>query len=452
MNAAVSPGRIRRLHVPAPVLWQRPPMDVWIGIAFFILYGYSFMGKWFAYLALPVGGLLILNPNVIVTPLYKSLTRSSPLGGVSWALLFSLMGGIWEAVRGFLFGYERYPVIQILLFNVTPFYLFVGIWFGMRRPDVLRKWVRVLAWGSAIYPFAYYLILNRLQTAAGTSEIFYLPGSGSGNLIGLFAFESNLARYWFPILVAACMTVAEQIRADWLGLILALLIWGAAAKQLKRVFSIAAMLASLLLIGFIADIRIPPIAGRGGEISARETIARAVSATNPELAEEYSSNTGFYRGTVTWREHWWANIREEVSRDVPTLLLGLGYGYPLRELGQRDMQKSTLRSPHSVFYFTLAYSGLMGVALFFWLQIAILRLLWMTYKATGQIYGVAIYTLNIIAALFGNFLETPSGGTMSYLVLGLSIAPLIQISVAQADESGVLNRSRRHPLVISPRS
>ena len=135
------------------------------------------------------------------------------------------------------------------------------------------------------------------------------------------------------------MTIAEQIRADWLGLAIALVIWGAATKQLKRVFGIAGLLVCLLLIGFIADIRIPAIAGRGGEISARETIARAVSATNPEIAEEYSSNTGFYRGTVTWRENWWANIREEVSRDISTSLFGLGYGYPIQDgCGQTDIK------------------------------------------------------------------------------------------------------------------
>jgi hypothetical protein len=427
---------------PAP--WQ--PIDFWVGIALLIVFGYSFTGKWFAFVALPVSFILLLNSNIVLTPLYAGLTRrGNPTSGISWAIVLSLMYGIYESVRGFLLGYETYPVFQILLFNLTPFYFFVGLWLGIRQPGLLRRWIRMAAWFGAAYPFLYYIVLNKAQVALGIPELFYSPGSGSETLIGLFAFEPNLARYWFPILVASCMTIAAQIRADWLGLGIALVIWGAAAKQLKRVVTIAGLLACLLLIGFLTDIHIPAIAGRGGEISARETIARAVSATNPELAEEFSSNTGFYRGTVTWRQNWWANIRAEVSRDVPTMLVGLGYGFPLRTLGQRDMQNSLLRSPHNIFYFALAYSGGVGVALFFWLQICVLRLLWQTYKATGQIFGVAVYSLTLVASFLGNFLETPAGGTMTYMIIGLAVSPIIGSSANFGNGSGEVFDDRLVP-------
>ncbi len=426
--------------IPEEVKASQRPMNFWVGLALFIFYGYSFLGKWFAFFAIPLSALLLLNSAIVLNPWFKALTRRGPLGGISWALLLALMCGVCQLVRGLLLGYEVYAVFQILLFNVTPVYLFVGVWLEASRPGTLRQWVRVLAWGEVVYLLLYYLVLNKIQVALGMQELFFTPGSGSWTLIGLFAFESTLLRFWIPIVVASCMTIAEQIRADWLGLAIALVIWGAATKQLKRVFGIAGLLVCLLLIGFIADIRIPAIAGRGGEISARETIARAVSATNPEIAEEYSSNTGFYRGTVTWRENWWANIREEVSRDISTSLFGLGYGYPIRMLGQRDMHNSSLRSPHNIFYFALAYSGAVGVALFFWLQLCVCRLLWLTYKRSGQVYGIAMYSLMLVGAFFGNFLETPAGGTMCYLIVGLAIAPFItQVS----ENSHDLSRSGR---------
>jgi hypothetical protein len=150
-------------------------------------------------------------------------------------------------------------------------------------------------------------------------------------------------------------------------------------------------------------------------------------SVSPELAEAVGGERGnaqFYYGTVYWRKHWWANIREEVSKDPINLIFGLGYGYPLATLtGNAGTMKEGTRSPHSIFYFTLAYSGLIGVAIFFWLEISVLRLLYRVFKVTGQTYALAYFVYSITGAFFGNFLETPSG-IVVYLLLGLCIGPM----------------------------
>ena len=51
----------------------------------------------------------------------------------------------------------------------------------------------------------------------------------------------------------------------------------------------------------------------------------------------------------------------------------MGYGYPLAKLAGRDVEKEGTRSPHSIFYFTLAYSGIVGFAIFAWLEISVIH-------------------------------------------------------------------------------
>jgi hypothetical protein len=227
--------------------------------------------------------------------------------------------------------------------------------------------------------------------------------------------------------VLSCLTIANQERADWLGLGLALMVWGKLSKKINRVFAVLGTITVVLVIAALIDLRLPAIPGRGGELSARETVARMAGSISPALAEEVGgsrANSQFYYGTVYWRKHWWANIREEVSKDPMTLTFGLGYGYPLANLTDNPgtIQQGT-RSPHNIFYFTLAYSGLIGVAIFFWLEISILLLVYRVFKVTGQTFGLAFFVYSITNAFFGNYIETP-GAINIYLLLGLCVGPM----------------------------
>jgi hypothetical protein len=150
---------------------------------------------------------------------------------------------------------------------------------------------------------------------------------------------------------------------------------------------------------------------------------------SPELAAEFSGDrrtAAFYYGTVHWRQRWWAGIRDEVSSNPLTLAFGLGYGYPLAKLaGNSGTVKEGTRSPHNIFYFALAYSGVVGVVIFFWLEFSLLRLLYRVYKVTGQIFGLAFFVYSVSGAFFGNFLESPSALPF-YLLLGLCIGPMFR--------------------------
>ena len=113
-------------------------------------------------------------------------------------------------------------------------------------------------------------------------------------------------------------------------------------------------------------------------------IARLLTIVQSEKAEEVSDQGRGYNGTVHWREVWWRHIRDTVFENKKSVVLGLGYGYPLHLLNP-DLKGEEVRTPHSILYFTFAYSGLIGMFTFGLLQSTMGLLLWRTYKENGKL-------------------------------------------------------------------
>jgi O-Antigen ligase len=408
-------------------------LDAWTKVTVFLLYGTMFVGKASVYIALVFGALLLLSPRVLWDRWFRSLTeRNNVLNEIGWPLLISLTYGFAQVIYGILLGYSVKTAFQILLFNIAPVYLFLGMYVGYRHINMVRSYIRFMAWYVAFYAPLYFLVLHKYQGTGDADSGYSIigpPGSGSTTLLGLIAYEPHLLGFWFPIFVLTCLTIAAQERADWLGLGLALAVWGYLSKKMGRVFGVFGAIVVVLLIAALVDLKLPPMPGRGGELSARGTLARMAGAVSADLAakveDDGAHNAAFYYGTVYWRKRWWAGIRQEVSKDTTSMIFGLGYGYPLAKLtGNAGTVQEGTRSPHSIFYFNLAYSGIVGVVIFFWFQIALLRLLYKVYLVTGQIWGLAYFLYNFIGAFFGNFLESPASIPF-YLLLGLGIGPML---------------------------
>lgn len=414
-----------------------PKMDMWSLLAAFLLLGYGFGGRTFAYLGIPPAKIFIgevvlacflfFHPRAILGRWADALMRSVPLSGLAWVLLLFVFYGFAEVVRGILLGFSPIVAVQNFVFNVYPLYLFLGMWAGARHPDLLLKLVRIMAWGSAIYGPLYLLFLHNIQITLPGSDgvpLFSQAGGGSFTILSLLCLERKPSRYWLPIGVAAFMLLATQVRAEWLGFTLALLVWGMLGRKMDRVFLIGGLVIALLAVGWVADVKLPSTAERGGAVSSREIVARGVAAVSPDAAEEYTSNrnASFYAGTITWRTKWWHAIWDSVHEDVPTTLVGHGYGYPLKDLVSY-LKGMDIRTPHSVFYYALGYSGWVGVALFFGFQSVLAWLLWRAYKFTRQPIGLVFWTLTLSSAFFGNFFETPAGAISFYLFIGMMIVP-----------------------------
>jgi hypothetical protein len=397
-------------------------IDGWARFLVFLYYGFFFVGKYFSFLAGPLLLSLFFNRR-ICERIYRALTRTDPLTYMCWALLLSIMDGIWECVYGILAGYKPITAFEILVFNLCPIYIFLGMWTGLQRPTLLRTFVRFNAWFGAIYTVIYFGVLRHFN-----SDIVGAPGSGSFVLLGLFCFEINLGAFWLPILCASFNMIAQQIRSDWAGFLVALAIWATATRRVGRVLAMIGIVALLLLFGFVFDIRMPGVEGRSTELSARDTIGRALSVFNPTLAREYSTDAAIYAGTIQWREHWWKAIREEIFSSPKTTVFGMGYGYPLADLVPY-LKGSDLRTPHSIIYFALGYSGLLGVFIFVGLQLSMFALHWRNFRRNGEIYGLVLHAAILTGSLFGNLLEAPQMAIPCYLTFGMSLGPLFDSDV-----------------------
>lgn len=409
--------------------------DIWTKAVVLFLWVGGLLGKASAYLGLLMGGIMLLSPRVLWDRWYKALTvREDLLHQWAWALALSLVYGFAEVFSGVIQGYPLLTALEILVFNLCPVYVFLGLWVGSRHPGAARGYIRFTAWFAVIYTPLYFLFFSKLKISLsgflpGTEmNVLSNGGNGSPTLIGLLAYEPSLIKFWLPLLVLSCLTIANQERADWLGLILALGLWGVLSRKMSRVFGIAGLAAAVLLIAALIDLKLPAIPGRGTDLSARGTMARLAGAISPDAATAVGggrADARFYYGTVYWRKHWWAAIRSEVSRSYTTQVFGLGYGYPLGHLASREVEKQGTRSPHNILYFAYAYSGLLGVALFIWLDACMFFILWRVHKLTGQTFGFIFFAYHLVQALFGNTIETPQAGIPIYLLLGMTIAPAL---------------------------
>ena len=421
-------------------------LDAWTkGVILYLVAGFL-LGKASAYIGLLLGGLMVFSTRVLWDRWFKALTQNSDVLHIwSWMVLVSLLYGVTQTVVGLFRGYVVVTTFQILVFNLCPVYVFLGLYVGMRNPSMIRKYIRYSAWFAVVYTPLYFLVLRKLNLAVtglpgNDMTILGNSGTGSGTLIGLMAYEPYLAKFWLPLLVLACTTIANQERADWVGLILALGMWGYMSRRLGRVFAIAGIIVGILTFAALIDLKLPPIDGRGGELSARGTVSRMAGAFSSDLAMQIGgdrAHAGFYYGTVQWRKRWWANIRYEIGRTYSTMIFGKGYGYPLASLANHDVEQQGTRSPHDILYFCYAYSGLVGVALFVTMELSLFWVLWRVYRATGITYALIYFAYQIVQALFGNSIETPQAGIAIYTFVGMSIAPyfLRDEEFAEYDES-----------------
>ena len=426
-------------HILRP--WDPEPistMSGWAKWVFFMLLG-STLGRAFYYIGIPpakifIGDIVlvlffVLRPRELFDRWTKALTNGGVFGPFAWSLLLFILYGCFEVLYGLYSGYSLLTALQNLVFNVYPVYFFLGLWIGADHPTLLQKVVRGWGWMLMIYGSAYFLFLSNVQLSmpgASDVHVFGQPGGGGLIILSLLVLERQPSRFWLPMLSAAILTLAVQVRAEWLSMLVAFSIWGVLERKMAKVLSICGWVVVLLLAGFVADVNLPSPAERGGSISSREIVARGLAAIDPEIAAEYtdSKNVGFYAGTISWRTRWWSAIWSSVNESLTKTFIGNGYGFPLKDLVPY-LRSMDIRTPHNIFFFALGYSGWIGVLLFFTLQGSILGLLWRVYKLTGESYGVLVWAATLTGSFFGNSFESPMGAIPYYMIMGLIIGPIL---------------------------
>jgi hypothetical protein len=395
------------------------------------------MTRSFAYFGIPplfigeivLGAFVLLKPRVALGTWVTSLLRPSPLNGLGFALLIFMLYGVFQVGRGVLGGNSVVHTFKFFIFNYYTIYLFMGIWIGLQAPEFLPKLVRVLAWVHGLYSLIWLMALRHVEASMPGSEmaLFGLPAGGAVAVLGLLCFERNLRAVW-PVLALNMMAVmAMQARATWLGLGLGVLVWGLLTRRFGRVVALG--VAGLAVLGMIelAGIR---WGTEGRAMSpSREVLSIAIAPIDMELAKELSPRAIKKANTAEWRHKWWDQIWLAVHSDPMFEAFGLGYGFDLFALAPEDVragQAEEIRTPHSVFYYALGYTGWVGVVLFAILQFAILRLLWRSFRFTGQPAGVVFWVMGMAMASFEAGFDTPYKAIPFYLLVGMAMAPGLQ--------------------------
>jgi hypothetical protein len=414
----------------------------WILTAGFLLTGYLCMSRTFAYLGIPainvfvgevvLGLLLLTRCKDVLGSLFGAMTSENQLSKFAWCFyLFACYGAIL-VLRGFALGYPVKTTLQGLVFHLYPFYFFLGLWLGRRDPNFLAKFFRWIGWVHGVYGILYVTLLSPLTVAEEglqTNEIAVVgqPYGSAIILLGLLTFEKKTRHLVVPLILNAFVLLAMQVRGEWVGFFLGFVIWSVLSKKITRMLIGFVAIALLLGVGYVSDFEIPAPATRGGKVSTRNIIGRAMSAFDPDSASKYSDTADETAGTVEWRKMWWEAIWDTVNKSNFTFLLGFGYGYPLTGLVTYLEHETWLRSPHNIFFFCLAYGGWLGVALFTIFQLAILRMHWLTFKLTGSAFGIGFQVACLFNGLFTNFFEAPQGGIPYYTLTGLAVAPLFSV-------------------------
>jgi O-Antigen ligase len=336
-------------------------------------------------------------------------------------------------------GFPPLTAVENLVFNIYPLYLFLGMWLGKRRPDLLLRFVQVFAVLFCIYAPAYFLYLNKINVMMPGSGVplFGQAGGGGFIILSLLCLDPKPGRWWPVMAIAACGFLAAQVRGEWLGIVVATMIWGVLSKKMAKVAMLGAGIFALLAVGAILDVNLPSTGERGGAIASSEIVARGLAAASPDLARDLtgSTNVNFYNGTITWRKNWWRAIWANSQDNYTNLLIGPGYGFALKNLVNYLAVATDLRTPHNVFYYALGYTGWIGVSIFFSLQAAFAVLLWRVYKLTGEAWGLAAWSATLVSAFFGNVMETPAGAIPLYLLIGLFVGPVLGALSSPAREA-----------------
>jgi O-Antigen ligase len=416
----------------------------WAETTSILIVGYLSMGRAFAYLGLPwvslyigemaLGAFLLFGPRTRQGRWLQIARRTKRLRRFEWLLLLLLCYGAFEALRGILKGYPALTAARDTAFNYYPLFLFLGVWVGLKDRDFLRRVVRALAWWNGCYGLAYVLYLNRLPwtmpgtaNAASTVAVFSEPLGSAIALLGLVSFEPKLRRVWYLVALNAFVMLGVQMRSEWVGFAVGLLVFAWCTKRLKPMATGGALLVALLGLMYVAKINLPSPEGRGGRISVNYIIARAVAPINKGLADDLAppKATQQFAGTAEWRLIWWASIWQAVHANAPRALFGFGYGYPIGDLNPFIESGTFIQTPHSDFFYALAFSGWLGVALFVLLQIELGRLLFRSYTMSGQPFGLALWSMMLAWSSFGEFFEGPFGAIPFFLLVGIALAPAL---------------------------
>lgn len=409
-----------------------------------ILTGYMALTRSFAHFGigplyvseLVIGLLIVFRPDTIVKPLVDRLFNDGPLTFFTYVTTLFVLYGAFQFARG-LRGPFAMDAAKNFAFNYYVIFIFAGIWIGLTHPRLLPKFLYVLSWILGLYGVAY------LGFLSDTSELVYdgihapesiwgQPNGCAMMILALLAFERDWRKISIPMLLNSLVLLGNQRRAEWLAFFAAVIVLSFLTRQMNRLFLTSAMVLGLLMVGLITDFKIPAPNIRGGDISARAIVGRAIAAVDQRAAASFTREAATLSGTVSWRTGWWKNILHDVHKSEKATVIGYGYSYEIWE--QHPEGIDNIRTPHNIAMFCLAYGGYVGVFIYYFFHCQLALCLWRVYKLNGNAFGICLWIVITAWAPLDNLVEAPFGAIPFYILCGIQLAPLILKDQGREDE------------------
>lgn len=383
-----------------------PGAPWWIKGSLFVVCGQLVLSYGFSNIIFFAGGVPIpLTDSMLMLALLYSaghvLFAREPvrLPAGLWAILgwvlFCIAWHLPEGLRRDGVGAARdaMPTVQMLYVLVG----FVVIALCLRAGAAGERWLRgaLLLLGALIgvygllYPLASVLLgisprISSLQQSVPIIGYFTTwPAAGVLSVVGLMLWRWQAAQRGLPlrwparllgavILVSGLMTFFMiQARIAYVFILLSLpilLLIGGQAGQVLRIFGAVLLGLSVL---FAVELSGLELQGRVGRLSASGVyhhLATLTGATS-DSGREFAGAAGGVNQRRQWRDYalgLWAG-------DVPTRMLGIGYGYVLTDLttGGTGGETLVVREPHNSYVTTLTRTGLAGLAVMLALHLAV---------------------------------------------------------------------------------
>ena len=404
-----------------------------------VVVGYLTLGRPFAYLGIAQLNLFLAEILLLVSVVWREtrvawiefwrwLIQGGRAHVLCWAIVFNLLYGIFQFARGAATGLNVLDGAKELTLNYGPFFIVLGIQLGRWSPSLMARTMLCIAWVNATYGIVQVFGLSHLNTALPGQPgvtLFNLTTSAAVAILWLAA-NPRYSRYtWLLLPLNGIVLLGHQVRGEWLSLIVGIVVWLLISRRIRQVLIAGLAVVGLLVVLGLAGITLPSSATRGGNISVQGVVGRAISPFAPDQAAELvgADTAESTNGTAEWRTRWWSAIEKSAADDATNALIGHGYGYQLSDL--TTGVTPDIRTPHSIYFYTLGYVGYFGVAVLLLLWAALFQLLWRTYRVTGDPFGIVFFASYISMSLLEPFFETPLGATPTYLFLGFCIAPAV---------------------------
>jgi hypothetical protein len=423
--------------------------QVFLGALGICLFGYTFLGKGFAYLGAPplFVSEMLLGLGVLaaligdgVGPALRSPVTWLLLAYAAWGALQTIpyLGSYKiEALRdATVWGYGAFAIL------VAGFVLRLG-WLS-KLPEAYARWFWWFGFWSPVAGVIFRVAEPSIPHVPGNDVIpilFVKAGDFGVQLAGVatFVLVGLAGSHWKPKSKRTWLEWAWWMA--WLG---GVVVCGAGSRG--ALLSIFVAIGTVLLLRpntrwwkpalvsvvfaflFVAsDIRID--AGQEREVSARQIMMNLRSITGGGRTD------GNLEGTRAWRLQWWRDIVDYTVHG-PYFWTGKGFGV---NLADDDGYQGTVhdipnRSPHNILMTVLARSGVPGALIWTLLQGMFGVLLLSAYLrarraglewwARVDLWILSYWLAFLVNGAFDVFLEGPQGGIWFWSLIGFGIAAL----------------------------